>query len=178
MNWGKHIKPIAFFFYNEIISHIPSRRFRHEYLRRLLAESGEFTVLMHVYFMNPRGIYVGERTVVNQHCILDGRGAPLRIGSDVDIATHTHIWTLQHDPQSSTHGVIAGEVIIKNNVWIASRVTILPGVTIGEGAVVAAGAVVTKDVDPYTIVGGVPAKKIGMLKEPLAYQLNFNPFLR
>ena len=49
-------------------------------------------------------------------------------------------------------------VIIGNDVWIGAYVSILPGVTIGDGAVLAAGAVVTKDVEPYAIVGGVPAK--------------------
>lgn len=49
-------------------------------------------------------------------------------------------------------------IVIGNDVWIGARVTILDGVTIGDGAIVAAGAVVIKDVDPYSIVGGVPAK--------------------
>ena len=53
-----------------------------------------------------------------------------------------------------------GPIVIGNDVWIAGNVTILSGVTIGDGAVVAAGAVVTRNVDPYTIVGGVPAKII------------------
>ena len=51
-------------------------------------------------------------------------------------------------------------VIIGNDVWIGARVMIMEGITIGDGAVVAAGAVVTKDVPPYTIVGGIPSKKI------------------
>lgn len=50
--------------------------------------------------------------------------------------------------------------IIGNDVWIGARAMILSGVKIGDGAVIAAGAVVTKDVEPYTIVGGVPAKPI------------------
>ena len=53
-----------------------------------------------------------------------------------------------------------GDVTIGNDVWIGNNVQILSGVTIGDGAVIAAGAVVTKDVDPYTIVGGVPARMI------------------
>lgn len=52
-------------------------------------------------------------------------------------------------------------VVIGNDVWIGSNVTMIAGVKIGDGAVVAAGAVVTKDIEPYTIVAGVPAKKIG-----------------
>jgi len=51
-------------------------------------------------------------------------------------------------------------ILIGNDVWIGARVTIIDGICIGDGAILAAGAVVTKDVEPYSIVGGIPAKKI------------------
>ena len=53
-----------------------------------------------------------------------------------------------------------GDVTIGNDVWIANDVTIMSGVTIGDGAVIANGAVITKDVEPYTVVGGVPAREL------------------
>ena len=66
-------------------------------------------------------------------------------------------------------------VVIENYAWIGMRAMILPGVTIGEGAVVAAGAVVSRDVAPYTVVGGVPAKPIGRRQGPARYELAFHP---
>ena len=62
--------------------------------------------------------------------------------------------------ESSKEAFGKGGVIIGNDVWLGYRATVLDGVKIGQGGVVAAGAVVTKDVEPYTIVGGVPAKPI------------------
>jgi maltose O-acetyltransferase len=58
-------------------------------------------------------------------------------------------------------------VRIGDDVWIGGHATILPGVTIGDGAVVAAGAVVTKDVPPYTVVAGVPARVVKKIEDDL-----------
>ena len=59
-------------------------------------------------------------------------------------------------------GAFLKEITIEKDVWIGTQAVILPGVTIGEGAIVAAGAVVTKEVKPFSVVGGVPAKLIKM----------------
>ena len=63
-------------------------------------------------------------------------------------------------------GIGKGDIIVEDDVWIGCRVTVLSGVHIGQGAVVAAGSVVNKDVPPYAIVGGVPAKVIKYRFEP------------
>ncbi|HMS72434.1 MAG TPA: hypothetical protein PKB03_05320, partial [Baekduia sp.] len=65
-----------------------------------------------------------------------------------------------------------------DRAWVALGATVLGGVTIGEGAVVAAGAVVTKDVEPYSVVGGVPAVKIGDRSRGLRYELDYRPSWR
>ena len=63
-------------------------------------------------------------------------------------------------------GIGKGDIVVEDDVWIGCRVTVLSGVHIGQGAVVAAGSVVNKDVPPYAIVGGVPAKVIKYRFEP------------
>lgn len=159
--------------------HFPSRRVRRWLLRRILGGFGPgASVLMHVQVLQPDNVFLGARAVVNQHCILDGRDYPVRIGEDVDIAMHTHIWTLQHDPHDDAHGTSGGPVTVADHVWIAARATILPGVTVGRGAVVAAGAVVTHDVPSMSIVAGVPAKVVGRRRNRLTYKLDHAPRLR
>lgn len=78
---------------------------------------------------------------------------------------------MQHDPQCPNFGVESAPVVIEDYAWLSCRSIILPGVTVGKGAVVAAGAVVTKSVESYTIVGGIPAKPIGKRNPNLDYVL-------
>lgn len=111
-------------------------------------------------FYNPRGVVIGDDTIIGDHALLDGR-ASLAIGDHVDIASWVLIYNSQHDINSDDFRPISGDVTIKDYVFVGPRVTILPNVVIGEGAVVAAGAVVTSDVISKKIVGGVPAREIG-----------------
>lgn len=111
-------------------------------------------------FYNPAGIEIGEGTIIGDHVFLDGRSL-LKIGSHVDIASQVLIYNSEHDINSEGFDPIEQPVEIGDYVFIGPRAVILPGVRIGKGAVVGAGAVVTKDVDQFQIVGGVPAKVIG-----------------
>lgn len=126
---------------------------------------------------SPHKIEIGKNTIIGHHAILDGRFG-LKIGENVNLSTGVWIWTAEHDPQDSNFLATGGSVIIEDYVWLSCRTVILPGVTIGQGAVVAAGSVVTKDVAPYKIVGGVPARVIGDRSRELNYSLgnNYQPF--
>lgn len=143
-----------------------------------------FFSFIKVVILRMVGAKVGKRTTIYPNVwVFPGKG--LTIGDDVDIALGVTITTnggvtigdrtlLGYRAQilSANHVIPSGkgrifgaghnnaEVVIENDVWVGANCIILPGVTIGEGAVVAAGSVVTKDVVPYSIVGGTPAKLI------------------
>jgi maltose O-acetyltransferase len=166
------------FFYNHGIGRLPFRVLRSAYLRFWLGLMDQGTgVQMNCRFLNGRKIFLGQRNVINWGCVLDGRKFSIRTGNDVSIGPEATILTLGHDPQSPDFADCGGDVIIGDRVWIAYRAIILPGIIIGEGAVVAAGAVVTRDVEPFAIVAGSPARKIGERSRDLRYELNFHPFL-
>lgn len=86
--------------------------------------------------------------------------AKVSLGTGVVISQDSYICTASHDVSSPTIALVTKPIVIEDNVWIAAKATILPGVTIHTAAVVAATSTVTKDVEPWTIVGGNPAKFI------------------
>lgn len=86
--------------------------------------------------------------------------AKVTIGSNVVISQGAYICTASHDISSPTMDLVLKPITIGSNVWIAAKATILPGVTIGEGAVVGACAVVAKDVPPWSVVVGNPARVV------------------
>jgi maltose O-acetyltransferase len=166
------------FGYNGCLGRLPIRSLRKLYLRVWLGNLGAGTsVQMGCRFLNGHKVHLGERNVINFGCLFDGRKFHVRTGNDVSVGPEAAILTLGHDPQSPEFTDRGGDVIIGDRVWIGYRAIILPGIKIGEGAVVGAGAVVTKDVEPFTIVAGNPARKIGQRNRELCYRHNFSTFL-
>lgn len=175
------LKIIAVAFWNYLFNRwlmfVPFHAVRLFFVRRQVGRLGrKATLLMGCQVRKGKNVSIGNHSIINRGVLLDGRGGKLTIGSNVDIAQETNIWTLEHDVHDDYHRDKGGDVTIEDYAWIASRVTILPGVTIGRGAVVAANAVVTKDVPPMAIVGGVPARVIGERKSGLRYTKEYAPW--
>jgi maltose O-acetyltransferase len=117
------------------------------------------SIHMYARFYKPENIFIGKDTVIGEHVVLDGRDT-LRIGNHVAIASQVMIYNAEHDIHHEHFTHHTEPVMIDDYVFIGPRAIIMPGITIGKGAVVAAGAVVTKNIEPNSIVGGVPAKEI------------------
>jgi acetyltransferase-like isoleucine patch superfamily enzyme len=158
---------------SELVGYIPCHRFRLMWLRgacrvRIGAHS---SVHRRCRMYHPHRIVIGSNTVVNYGVLLDGRGG-LHIGDNVSISEGCLILSMQHDIDDPEFCLQGGFVTIEDHVFIGSRATILPGVTVGEGAVVAAGAVASRDVAPYTVVAGVPARRVRERNRDLRYRLD------
>lgn len=106
---------------------------------------------------------IGDYSGIGENCRLYGRviiGDYVMMGRECYIYTYNHETSRTDIPMQEQGGTVEKTVTIGNDVWIGSRVTILPGVTIGDGAIIGASAVVTKDVPPYAVACGNPAKVV------------------
>mgnify|MGYP001150833647 CR=1 FL=1 len=155
-----------------LLGFLPSHHLRRFFYRLAGIKIGKgSTIHMGARFYDPRNIEIGEDSIIGEEVVLDGRDK-LIIGNHVDIASEVMIYNSEHDINNPFFLAKNAPVIIEDYVFIGPRAIILPGVRVGKGAIVAAAAVVTKDVPPYAIVGGVPAKIIGERKiKNLYYRL-------
>jgi acetyltransferase-like isoleucine patch superfamily enzyme len=109
----------------------------------------------------PEHITVGDNVSFNEYDWIDGNGEII-IGNYVSVGPRVSIVSFEHGHSDIETPIKRqpkelGKVVIEDNVWIGAGATILSNVTIGTGSIIAAGAVVRQDVEPYSIVGGVPA---------------------
>ena len=118
-----------------------------------------------VYILPGCRIWQPWRLTIGENSWIDGdvnlyAVDDIRIGHDAVISEGAFICTASHDVSSETFALTTAPIEIGDCAWVCVRAIVLPGVKVGEGAVVAAGSVVARDVEPWTVVGGVPAKAI------------------
>ena len=138
---------------------------RYLMFKLLLKKTGRhFYIDYGSYLRNMRKISFGNGVFVNRCCSFFGShhvaDAEIILGDNVVVGPYVTFFGAGHDYRSLNLPDTARTITVGKDVWIGGNVTILPGVTIGEGAVVGASSVVTKDVEPYTVVAGNPAKMI------------------
>lgn len=113
-----------------------------------------------VYIGDASNLKIGSNCQINENVFIQGA----RIGSYVMIAPNVSVLTKGHEfedvniPMVQQGDTKESIPIIEDDVWIGRGAIIMPGVILGKGSIIGAGAVVTKDVEPYSIVGGIPAK--------------------
>ncbi len=117
-------------------------------------------------FRNGHNIVIGDYSHVNRDCCLwAGPNSRIILGRYVLMGPGVRIHATNHtfadiDRPMMLQPLREADVVIEDDVWLGANVVVTAGVRIGRGAIVAAGAVVTKDVPPYTIVGGIPARPL------------------
>lgn len=183
ISFGKKIKNQIFIFfigYERYLIHrikmFPSHAVRNWIYRNIYLVDKHKTSV--IYFgceiRSGVNLHIGKGSIIGDNCILDARQG-IYIGENVNLSSEVHLWTEAHDvndPYFRSMPCNHGPIHIGNRAWLGSNVTVLDNVSIGEGAVVCSGAVVTKDVEPYAIVAGIPAKKIGERNRDLRYEFN------
>ncbi|MDA7617742.1 acyltransferase [Verrucomicrobia bacterium] len=132
---------------------------------RLFSKSFKATYISDgVTVLFPWKIDIASSASLNQGVIIDGFGG-VKIGKGVRIAAYVVINTADHEFSEKekyimNQGYICSSVVIEDDVWIGAHVCINKGVTIGKGCIIGSGSVVTKDIPPYTVACGIPAKPI------------------
>jgi acetyltransferase-like isoleucine patch superfamily enzyme len=136
-------------------------------LQRCRAHGTSVRLRMPVTIYDPEQLTLGDRIDIGEYTHIRANGG-VTIGNGVLIAASVVITSREHPVALPRYAVtVDAPVNIGDDVWIGAGAVILPGVSIGRGAIVGAGAVVTASVDPFTIVGGVPARPIGSVpREP------------
>ena len=175
---GKATRNFRDYLVNNFVSMFPSHNIRKMIYRMCGMKIGkDSSIFLNNQISNPKGIVIGNNTVVGQFNALDGRGG-LFIGNNVDIAGYCILVTGTHDINDVKFKGGFKPIVIGDNVWVGTGSIILAGVHIGKGAVVAAGSVVTKDVEAFTVVGGVPAKEIKKRSKDIKYKLSHAPIFK
>ena len=165
------MKKLSAFFYYFFASHLPNTNYpmgkvssaiRVMFLKAFLKAVGKHvTVGSNVFWGDGRDIELGNHVQVNEEAWIRN----VKVGDHVMIGPRTMILNYGHNTDGDGPMIFQGirkyeQTVIGSDVWIGAGVILLPGITIGTGSIVAAGAVVTKSCEPYSVIGGNPAKLI------------------
>jgi len=147
---------------------IPGYKFfywlRYKVVKKILRNCGKDVIVKNkAYFGNGKRLSIGSRSQIGQNARLGGDiilGKDILMGPDVVMMATSHEFSSTTTLINQQGATEEKQIVIDDDVWIGTRVIILPGVHIGAHSIIGAGSVVTKSCEPYSIIGGVPAKLI------------------
>lgn len=121
--------------------------------------------LLYMYANAGGFLQIGDNCAVNTNVQFGAASGRITIGNDVMIAANVVLRAANHSRARGApmkdQAPISGEIVIEDDVWIGSNAVVTADVRVGRGTIIGAGSVVTRSTEPYSIVGGVPARKIG-----------------
>lgn len=178
ISWYRVRLDFNYILLNRLINHIPSWTIR-RYLYKRFGMHLEEKVRIGIgtIVLNPKGIYVGKRSVINEDCFLDGRGI-LRIGHDVSISAYSKILSASHRENSEDFQYFMNRTTIGNCTWLGTGAIVLDGSQVRDCAVIGAGAVFKGIAEEGGIFIGNPAKCIKKRRLKKNYQLEYKSYFR
>lgn len=163
---------IVIFLHNIIYNLLPFFFIKNIYLKLIGNKIGKQTYIhIPIRFMYHKNLEIGDNVHVGYSCNLDAR-CGIKIGNNVTIGPYTKLLSIGHDIDDPQYIGKGKTIEIGDNVVFFYNCIVMPGVKIAEGAVILTGAVVTKDVEPYSVVGGNPAKHLRYRSKDLQYKIN------
>lgn len=172
------VDAVIYMFLNYFVAYIPSWTIRKMiYLIFGMKIEKGARIYMKCVVRSPWRIKIGENTIINECCYLDGRGS-ITIGKNTSISFYTTIISASHDSRSKKFDYIKEQVVIGDNVWIGARAIVLQGTNIRNQCVLAAGSTLKGKTEEGYIYAGIPAQKRKYRDLEAAYDINHYDFFR
>lgn len=157
-------------FFRQAFDFLAEITLENAYALRVMNRGKNAPISSSARFNHPQNITIGDRSNINRNCMIwAGDTAKVIIGKDCLTGPGVTIIASRYNVKGRniirSYPPYEKDIIIGDDVWLGANVVVLPGVNIGNGAIVGAGSVVTKNVEPYTVVAGVPAVEIKKREE-------------
>lgn len=170
--WRRQLALAAISLFHLAYALTPSWRLRRSLLALWGVSLGTDSAIHTPMRLLSRGrLEIGQRSLINRDCVIDNRMS-IRIGDDVSIAQGVRIFTLGHDVDDAFFASRGAAIEVGDRVVVFAGAMLMPGCRLGRGAVVLPGAVVTGEVEPWSVVGGVPARTLRKRSEDQRYVLD------
>lgn len=178
INWERARYDFQYMLFNSVVNKIPSWTVRRWFYARNGMRIGDGSRIgVGTVVICPQNIQIGKRTIVNEHCVLDGRGG-LMIGHDTSVSMYSKLLSASHEADSPAFRYYTKKVVLGDHVWMGTAAVVLDGSRIGNYAVIGANAVVKGRVAEKSVMVGNPAHEIRKRAIHTPYRLNYAAYFR